>query len=199
MYWPHGVPRVYAINGPGIPYTVSDDEDSIGVENYVEPSLPLSDNAPKQPSGTESAWANEAIDGLCVSRTGHMFATMTHTSIALWQTRVRIGRAGLASRTACVLTMLLLAYRRGRRSDPVYFVARDLRSQCSTSDASRFHHYRCPNPERLPPYLYGCYGSSQPSVSTALRPFYSEAACAPVRGGRCQWGSRRQYAVQDGH
>ncbi|PLB43954.1 DUF1339 domain protein, partial [Aspergillus steynii IBT 23096] len=88
MYWPHGVPRVYAVNGPGIPFSVSDDdESSIGLEQSVEQSLSLNDNGPKQPSGTESAWANEAIDGLCVSRTGHMFATMTRTSIALWQTR----------------------------------------------------------------------------------------------------------------
>ncbi|KAA8652153.1 hypothetical protein EYZ11_000459 [Aspergillus tanneri] len=87
MYWPHGVPRVYAINGPEIPFTALEDEESIGLEDSVEQRLSLNDNDPNEPSVTESAWASEAIGGLCVSRTGHMFATMTHTSIALWQTR----------------------------------------------------------------------------------------------------------------
>ncbi|GES61971.1 DUF1339 domain protein [Aspergillus terreus] len=87
MYWPHGVPRAYAINGPGIPPVPSNDEEPVDIEASVEQRLTLEDHAPEQPSGTESAWANEPITGLCASRSGHMFATMTETSIALWQTR----------------------------------------------------------------------------------------------------------------
>ncbi|GAB1216062.1 hypothetical protein ATERTT37_005267 [Aspergillus terreus] len=87
MYWPHGVPRAYAINGPGIPPVASNDEEPVDIEASVEQRLTLEDHAPEQPSGTESAWANEPITGLCASRSGHMFATMTETSIALWQTR----------------------------------------------------------------------------------------------------------------
>ncbi|KAF9885969.1 hypothetical protein FE257_012144 [Aspergillus nanangensis] len=88
MYWPHGVPRAYAINGPKIPIASSDDAENPDLETSVEQRLNLDDNAARQPSDTEeSAWADEPISGLCASRTGHLFATMTETSIALWQIR----------------------------------------------------------------------------------------------------------------
>ncbi|KAE8135486.1 RIC1-domain-containing protein [Aspergillus pseudotamarii] len=87
MYWPNGVPRVYAVNGPAIPFVPSDDNEELDLERSVEQRLSLNENGPKEPSKEEVAWADEAIDGLCVSRSGHMFATMTATSIAVWQTR----------------------------------------------------------------------------------------------------------------
>ncbi|PLN79428.1 WD40 repeat protein [Aspergillus taichungensis] len=87
MYWPNGVPRVYAINGPGIPHSWSDDDEAVGLESSVEQRLTLTENGPKPPSGTDSAWAEEAISGLCVSRSGHIFATLSRSSIAVWQTR----------------------------------------------------------------------------------------------------------------
>jgi hypothetical protein len=90
MYWPNGVPRVYAVNGPAIPPVPSEDDEAVDLESSVEQSLSLSDNGPKEPSGTDVAWADEAINGLCVSRNGHVFATMTSMSIAVWQTRVGI-------------------------------------------------------------------------------------------------------------
>lgn len=91
MYWPNGVPRVYAVNGPAIPFVPSDDIEELDLERSVEQRLSLNDNGPKEPSRAEVAWADEAIDGICVSRSGHMFATMTATSIAVWQTRVCLG------------------------------------------------------------------------------------------------------------
>ncbi|KAI2826330.1 hypothetical protein CBS147321_8707 [Aspergillus niger] len=88
MYWPNGVPRVYAINGPAIPVTISDDDDSIEYESSAEQGLSLRENEADKPTGsTDSAWADEPITGLCVSRSGFMFATMTDSSIAIWQTR----------------------------------------------------------------------------------------------------------------
>lgn len=109
MYWPNGVPRVYAINGPNIAQ-VSDDVSRQGIrspsveqrssidfrESGDEPSDRASpqdqgDNLnPEQPTAEADAprWEQEAINGLCVSRSGHMFATITESSISLWQTRV---------------------------------------------------------------------------------------------------------------
>ncbi|KAL4947778.1 RIC1-domain-containing protein [Aspergillus filifer] len=95
MYWPNGVPRVYAINGPGIPPPPqwSDVDDVLHEDDSsekAEQSGPLNrsygseSHAQERPS---SQWADEAIRGLCMSRTGHMFATMSESSIAVWQTR----------------------------------------------------------------------------------------------------------------
>ncbi|KAJ5226938.1 uncharacterized protein N7469_006944 [Penicillium citrinum] len=106
MYWPNGVPRVYAVNGPNIVAVTSDDrEPPIGTapvdqesshgenedSNGNSEASPVSQNKPKNDgpsSHTEMPrWENEAIHGLCVSRSGHMFATITESSISLWQTR----------------------------------------------------------------------------------------------------------------
>lgn len=109
MYWPNGVPRVYAVNGPNIAH-VSDDvnregtgsslaehrssldsKESIdGVRNSENPEGHGDDLNPEGPPSEADAsqWEQEAISGLCVSRSGHMFATITDSSISLWQTRV---------------------------------------------------------------------------------------------------------------
>ena len=109
MYWPHGVPRVYAVNGPDIAYLSPDEDreilsttqttDQNTFDNNLETRGDNSqhESADIQPdeSQTDSSpdtaklqWGNEAIKGICVSRSGQMFATMTESSIALWQTRV---------------------------------------------------------------------------------------------------------------
>lgn len=104
MYWPNGVPRVYAVNGPDIAHDSSDgylkgttrntegrssadnsddtaDAQSLNTEsNELNPEPSADSETPK--------WEHEAISGLCVSRSGHMFATITESSISLWQTRV---------------------------------------------------------------------------------------------------------------
>jgi hypothetical protein len=92
MYWPNGVPRVYAVNGPCIRLPPED----VLEENRDEVAQ---DNGDHTSSGGEGAttnprsvkteeWANEAINGLCASRSGHLFSTMTKSSISIWQTRV---------------------------------------------------------------------------------------------------------------
>ncbi|OKP01274.1 RAB6A-GEF complex partner protein 1 [Penicillium subrubescens] len=108
MYWPNGVPRVYAVNGPNIAH-VSDDvnrqgnsnplaeeqsstdsqEPTDGARERENPEGRGDDLKPEQPPSQEDAshWEQEAIGGLCVSRSGHMFATITESSISLWQTR----------------------------------------------------------------------------------------------------------------
>lgn len=109
MYWPHGVPRVYAVNGPDIAYASSDEDreilnttptnerstfDDIVEERGVDGQHESADtqahesqnNSP--PDTSKSEWGDESIRGICVSRSGQMFATMSESSIALWQTRV---------------------------------------------------------------------------------------------------------------
>lgn len=107
MYWPHGVPRVYAVNGPDIAYSSSEEDRNIQSFPPVNNSESLDtqegeghdeaqhDRSAKHESQTESLhdtnktkWEDEAIKGVCVSRSGQMLATISESSIALWQTRV---------------------------------------------------------------------------------------------------------------
>ncbi|GAD96633.1 conserved hypothetical protein [Paecilomyces variotii No. 5] len=89
MYWPNGVPRVYAVNGPGIVPSSSGEDEELRGENAQENAGLIAQHESQQPpsKANASAWADEPIDGLCVSRSGHLFATMTETSISVWQTR----------------------------------------------------------------------------------------------------------------
>jgi len=108
MYWPHGVPRVYAVNGPDIAYVSSDedrnivhsppvdgtdsldtrqDEDQHDIQHNQETKQQES-QTDHSPDTSKSKWEDEAIKGVCVSRSGQMFATISESSIALWQTRV---------------------------------------------------------------------------------------------------------------
>lgn len=94
MYWPHGIPRVYAVNGPGIkPQPIDDD---VQVQDEGESSgekVPLDSNGSETQASTDqnsTSWAEESIIDLCVSRGGYLFATMTSSSIVIWQTKVRL-------------------------------------------------------------------------------------------------------------
>jgi RAB6A-GEF complex partner protein 1 len=89
MYWLNGVPRVYAVNGPGIPLTSTNNHevssDELGEDERVQLEKPEALREDQEPS---TAWVEEVIQGLCVSRNGHLFATITGSSIAIWQTKV---------------------------------------------------------------------------------------------------------------
>ena len=87
MYWPNGVPRVYAVNGPGIPSALSGNDGAIDHESVAEQKESV-DHADEGSGSKPGSWAGESINGLCVSRSGHLFATMTESSIAIWQTKV---------------------------------------------------------------------------------------------------------------
>ena len=132
MYWPVGVPRVYAAAQDGH-ITVSDDDDGIsptrarlnatnieigGIDQTtvdedegsvdekvgregksngngngsgsVTPSpRPKSTASRRNSSYAAAVKDNGDIIGLRVSRTGHMFATITTATLTIWQTRVR--------------------------------------------------------------------------------------------------------------
>ncbi|KAJ5794261.1 hypothetical protein N7457_000860 [Penicillium paradoxum] len=108
MYWPHGVPRVYAVNGPNIAHSSSDENREIQNTPSSLHCSSLDDNEeakgdraqhespdtqPRQPQTSpppetsKSEWGDEAIRGICVFRSGLIFTTMSRSSIALWQTR----------------------------------------------------------------------------------------------------------------
>ena len=86
MYWPNGVPRVYAVNGPGVHSASSDDDLAPGSESSGLQEEVLDNNG--APPHKSDPWAEEPIKGLCVARNGHIFATMTDSSIVVWQARV---------------------------------------------------------------------------------------------------------------
>ncbi|CAG8136815.1 unnamed protein product [Penicillium salamii] len=105
MYWPHGVPRVYAVNGPDITY-VSEDRDiprASSIDESGSLNTPENDGQSEtqhaqtanqhepqtdpSPDTSKPKWEDEAIKDVCVSRSGQMFATMSESSIVLWQTR----------------------------------------------------------------------------------------------------------------
>ena len=106
MYWPHGVPRVYAVNGPDIAYVSEDREVPRSSIDDPEPvNTPEDDGQPEiqhaqdashhesqpdsSPDNSIPKWEDEAIRDVCASRSGQLFATISESSIVLWQTRVR--------------------------------------------------------------------------------------------------------------
>lgn len=91
MYWPNGVPRVYAVNGPNIPIAPSSNLEESQSETSEDEQR--QEEVPENPEKDgANPWANEPINGLCVSRGGHLFATMTESSMTIWQTKVRVFR-----------------------------------------------------------------------------------------------------------
>ncbi|KAJ9273089.1 hypothetical protein DTO212C5_674 [Paecilomyces variotii] len=114
MYWPNGVPRVYAVNGPGIVPSPSGEDEELRGDNAQENADLIAQHERRRPSKINaSAWADEPIGGLCVSRSGHLFATMTETSIAVWQTRptavvAAVARSPLSLKTYGLNVALML-------------------------------------------------------------------------------------------
>uniref|UniRef100_A0A093UUF2 Protein ric1 n=1 Tax=Talaromyces marneffei PM1 TaxID=1077442 RepID=A0A093UUF2_TALMA len=98
MYWLNGVPRVYAVNGPSIPLTSSPSDQEEPTNEFPEdegiqrekPAVVPEDQKPP------AAWAEEVIKGLCNSRNGQLFATMTESSISVWQTKPTVVVATVA-------------------------------------------------------------------------------------------------------
>jgi hypothetical protein len=80
---------VYAVNGPNIPLSSSGEFEELQ-DGVSDPKEGMSDESTQRArdGNTPTAWAEETINGLCVSRNGHLFATMTESSIAIWQTKV---------------------------------------------------------------------------------------------------------------
>jgi hypothetical protein len=87
MYWPVGVPRIYALNGPGntnIFHADEDDEDNSSDDKQASEGQTQGEHTSEASDSQDSS-----IIGLQVSRHGHIFTTITKTSLAIWQARVR--------------------------------------------------------------------------------------------------------------
>lgn len=89
MYWPCGVPRVYAYTGPQRPSSTGQGGvgDGAGQAQMVRrcQSTPGEEEQDGQPK-----WKNEdssSIIGLCVAYADHFFATITSSTVAIWQNR----------------------------------------------------------------------------------------------------------------
>ncbi|KAG5207090.1 RIC1 domain-containing protein [Trichophyton interdigitale] len=107
MYWPNGVPRVYAVNGPEIQrqqkrQQQQEEEETEQDDSRTETTAESADEreqsngllqhehqeiAVQHGGDRDDAWADEPVAGLCVSKSGGLFATMTRSSLAIWQTK----------------------------------------------------------------------------------------------------------------
>jgi RAB6A-GEF complex partner protein 1 len=90
MYWPCGVPRVYAYNGPYHSSTAEEDEEEKGHGGKLQSVQPLTTNIVKEDQHENYSPKNEVysqIIGLCVAAGDHLFATITLSSLAIWQNR----------------------------------------------------------------------------------------------------------------
>jgi hypothetical protein len=191
MYWPNGVPRVYAVNGPDIAHVSSDRyHENTSPNTDRRSSIDNTDDAgDAQPPNTESyepkpepssesdtpKWEHEPINGLCVSRSGHMFATITESSISLWQTRVCLEGYSWAwdcNRGALVLTVATAHGRRGCDSS-VFVLVEDVRFECSTSNAPRLDNSGRANLRRLSPDLLSSIGPSNTRLPATVRSLYT--------------------------
>ena len=150
MYWPNGVPRVYAVNGPGIPPAPSDEDRAVDPESSSSPEKNEAADHTDGPGSKPGSWADEPINGLCVSRSGHLFATMTESSIAVWQTKVclTLSRYGVCMvyEVHLLITCLVIAYCCSCRCYSISVVAENIWAQCGPVDAPRFHDSRCSDP-----------------------------------------------------
>lgn len=68
MYWPLSAPRVYAAPS--------------------KPELPLEDGHDVAQNGDEEKSEATALLGMQISRNGHIFATITVTTLNIWQSSV---------------------------------------------------------------------------------------------------------------
>lgn len=169
MYWPHGVPRVYAVNGPDIAYVSSDedrdipdtpsinDAESLNTrddegQHSVQQGQDTKDHesrTERSPDMSKPKWENEAIKSVCVSRSGQMFATISESSIVLWQTRVSRARSGSLRGRLTALLIYSTAYRSCNSHSSVSILLEHLRPKCITSNAPRLNNTGCTDPEWL--------------------------------------------------
>lgn len=104
MYWPCGVPRVYAYAGPSHPSTTAEDEED---DETSEKQLihPAASPAAKEQHETRNRnnWTSTAIIDICVAAADHLFATITLSALAIWQNRPTVVLAA-AIRSSSSLT-----------------------------------------------------------------------------------------------
>jgi RAB6A-GEF complex partner protein 1 len=101
MYWPCGVPRVFAYNGPHHSTTEKDEKDDQAShgdmirlrESHIQKEKPLGSN-------TWSKVNSSNIVGLCIAAADHLFATITTSTLAVWQNRPTVVLAAAVRSTS---------------------------------------------------------------------------------------------------
>jgi RAB6A-GEF complex partner protein 1 len=92
MYWPINAPKVYAATPTSVPSgsTFESDDDCSAVTDGEGNGSPLKQKGGRnsRDSRNEHENHNEDILALTVSRNGLMFATITATSLTIWQSKV---------------------------------------------------------------------------------------------------------------
>ena len=82
MYWPCGVPRIYAYNG-------SNEDEHSENGNDVEPEAETTNGGEINDNHVSHSGGSDIID-LRVARLEHIFATISKSSLAIWSSRVGV-------------------------------------------------------------------------------------------------------------
>lgn len=101
MYWPCGVPRVYTCNAPPHPNTRGEDE---GDDDASEEPLKRhrEGSLDEEVGSGNGTWEDEnasRIVGFCVTAADHLFATITTSTLAIWQNRPTVVLAAASRST----------------------------------------------------------------------------------------------------
>lgn len=91
MYWPCGVPRIYAYNGPKDLETDTEDGDELDKTSPSRDDVDEETTPPgrSQPSQLEGEY-DTSISDLRVARLDHIFVTVSASCLTVWSSRVRI-------------------------------------------------------------------------------------------------------------
>lgn len=173
MYWPNGVLRVYAVNGPEIQkqqkrQQQQEEEETEQDDNRTETTAESADEG-EQSNGllqhehqeiaiqhagdADDAWADEPIAGLCVSKSGALFATMTRSSLAIWQTKVRLS---LKDTYGIYANSSDIAHSRRCGNQAVSCVYHELWPECSSPASTRLRYHRCTDAGGLLDNVFDC-------------------------------------------
>lgn len=119
-----------------------------GAEKKVKASS--SSAAVEEDISRESILAGDIV-GVRLSRSGHLFVTITKSSLTVWQTKVCL----LANIQFLLppLTHHSLAHCDPYVGDPITKLIKELRRKCRRFASSRYRHRGCPNYPWIPDHL----------------------------------------------
>jgi hypothetical protein len=208
MYWPIGLPRIYAASSSRASdeRVVETDDDALSIEIPENSSLlrvpssvieaghgeaedaqdahpellsptpitpgikPLEhefdENTFKDPDHSTGNYFErpipqihkEPILALRLSRTGFIFATITATSLTIWQTKV------IPIPCSKFTTHKIPAHCHSSRSNPIRFIIKHIRTKYISTRQTRFGHLCRTNHSWIPHHLYISYRSRRSSI-----------------------------------
>jgi hypothetical protein len=91
MYWPCGIPRIYAYDGPEDPETDTEDCDRQDKTSQFsdEVDKEKTETAQDRTIRTEGEY-DTSISDLRVARLDHIFVTISASCLTVWSSRVRV-------------------------------------------------------------------------------------------------------------